>query len=565
MHNLNNLTPEKQFELAVDHQRNGRLQEAEATYRALLQHYPGHLDVTRNLSQVLITTGRAGEALALWNQFILRTGSSLSALLQRAQAAIAAGASDQATADLEKCRSAASRDEEWRQIAGVAVALRRYDLAVDAFQEALRLGPNEPRNFSGFASLCNELGDYALAAEIAGGAIKLDSDSGAGWLELGNALMHQGDYAGAAHAFLTLAELQPNSADAYCNLGLIHQEAMAHEEALQCFDEALQRAPEHAMARWNRSLSLLALGRLEAAWPDYELRRHLSVQGIKQWPTYPEWEGQPLDGKTIVLLHEQGLGDSLQFIRYAPLLAERGARVLVRVPPPLVRLFSHVPGVSQALSDQEAMPAGDYFCPMLSLPLRFGTTLSSIPAALPYLAATEADIHRWQQRLPANGKLKVGLVWAGGQRLHHAAATRLDERRSLTLAQLAPILDCTGVDFVSLQVGGKESEISSGKYCQRIADFAADITDMADTAALIRCLDLVISVDTSVAHLAAGLNTPVWLLNRFDSDWRWLMDRTDCPWYPGLRQFRQPLPGDWESVLTAVRQALSEISPVKLA
>lgn len=553
------LSPEALFAQAVADQQHGRRQAAEAAYRALLERFPGQLDVGHNLCRLLLDDGRAREALTIWEQFGSLHPANPQPLLERAGIHIELGERENAEAALDGASRLAGDDTSWRRIAAAQIRLHRYDLAVDAFQRALALGPTEAANYSGFASLCNELGEHALASESAHAAIRLSPESGIGWLELGNALMHQGDYPGAADSFLHLLKLRPDSADAYCNLGLIHHEAMCLDEAIASFDAALAIDPRHEMARWNRSLALLTRGDLAAAWPDYELRRSTSIQKIRKLPACPEWQGEPLRGKTILLLHEQGLGDSLQFIRYAPLLNDSGAKVWIQAPDALVTLFRVAAGVDAVFSDHAPYPEGaDCFAPLLSLPLRFSTSLETIPGRIPYLHIDAAAQDAWKQRLAGIPHPRVGLVWAGGKRAENAEAMRMDRRRSLSLPMLAPLLATKGVHFVSLQKGGAEAEIVSGKFCHLLADYTPLLTDLAATAALIANLDLVIGVDTAVVHLAGALGKPVWLLNRFDTDWRWLATGEDSPWYPGLRQFRQTVPGDWDGPLREVSEALLE-------
>lgn len=551
--------PDKLFMQAVALQEDGRLHEAEVVYRDLLEVFPDHLDVTHNLVRLLLASGRIEMAFALWDSAAARRPQDARPHLEKASIHATLGQAALAETELLAAAGLAADDVVWRQIAGTYVSLRRYDLAVDAFQRALSLGPQEASNYSGFASLCNILGDYILAADIARAAIQLSGSSGVGWLELGNALMHQGQDQAATEAFSELARLRPDSPDAYCNLGLIHQEAMRLDEAVANFDKALALDPGHEMARWNRSLALLTQGKLASAWPDYELRRSTAIQEVRALPTCPEWRGEPLRGKTILLIHEQGLGDSLQFIRYASLLQEQGARVWVRVPDCLVRIFQRAAGVDRVLSEQNKHPGDvDYYSLLLSLPLRFATTLETIPGHTPYLFPDPTEVEEWRQRLAHLPGPRVGIVWAGGERRHHAASVRLNQRRNLSLPMLAPVLARTDISFVSLQKGEAAEEISAGNYCHRISEFSALLHDMAATAALVANLDLVIGVDTSVIHLTGALGKPVWLLNRFDTDWRWLTTGNSSPWYSSLRQFRQPTPGDWMTPIQEVSYELIE-------
>ena len=258
-----------------------------------------------------------------------------------------------------------------------------------------------------------------------------------------------------------------------------------------------------------------------------------------------------MDGRTILLHAEQGLGDSLQMARYAPLVAGRGGRVILEVQAPLVRLLRGLPGVAQIVAAGEALPAFDLHCPLFSLPLAFGTRLEAVPAA-PYLRADPVLVDAWRQRMVAGEGLRVGLVWAGAARI----GPDVNQERSIAPAQLAPLAEVPGLCFYSLQMHEGGAAAIPTVPGLTIHDLTADITDFADTAALVAQLDLVISVDTSTAHLAAGMGKPVWLLSRYNGCWRWLAERSDSPWYPSLTVFRQRQPSDWAPVMVEVAAAL---------
>jgi hypothetical protein len=298
-------------------------------------------------------------------------------------------------------------------------------------------------------------------------------------------------------------------------------------------------------------------GRFEEGWKEFEWRWKKKAFSGRNFSA-PLWRGEAIGDRTILLHAEQGLGDTLQFCRYALLIA-CSARIILEVQAPLVRLLSRLPGVMQIVARDDNLPPFDLHCPLMSLPHLFGTTLDTIPAATPYLSADPALAANWQERLAGLDGLRIGLVWAGGQRLDPAAAA-VDRRRSTALKALAPLGEVSGVRFVSLQKDGPAAQAADPPHDLMLHDFTTDLHDFEDTAALIVNLDLVISVDTAVAHLAGALGKPVWLLNRFDTDWRWLLNRDDSPWYPTLRQFRQPRPGDWNGAVCAARDALQRLA-----
>jgi hypothetical protein len=259
----------------------------------------------------------------------------------------------------------------------------------------------------------------------------------------------------------------------------------------------------------------------------------------------------------VLVVQEEGLGDTLQFLRYLPLLAERGARVAVAVPPELTRLIRTVPGVIDVPAGDAPVPKHDFHCSFNGLPRAFETTLETIPCAVPYLAADPALVTRWARRLPAIQALRVGLAWAGQARPWLPGFVGVDQRRSTDLATLAPLAAVSGVRFVSLQKGGAAPEARTPADALDLLDVMAEVRDFADTAAIVANLDLVISVDTSVVHLAGAMGKPVFLLDRYDNCWRWLSGRDDSPWYPSLRIFRQSRPGEWAPVIARVAAALA--------
>jgi len=296
-------------------------------------------------------------------------------------------------------------------------------------------------------------------------------------------------------------------------------------------------------------MALLAQGDLATGWEEYEWRWKTPhfVAACRNF-SQPQWRGESAAGRTLLIHAEQGYGDTLQFCRYAPMAAARGLRVILEVPQPLVRLLRSLPGVDQVVARGEDLPAFDLHCPMLSMPLAFGTTLATIPSAPFYLQADAGQVAAWRTRLDAmeDQNPRIGLVWAGNPRRHAPELAAIDRRRSLPLEQLAPLLDLSGLHFFSLHKDGPAPE------GVKATDFMHEMKDFADTTALIANLDLVISVDSAVAHLAAALGKQVWLLDRFDPCWRWLRGRRDSPWYPTVLLYRQTHPGDWAPVLAEV-------------
>ena len=332
------------------------------------------------------------------------------------------------------------------------------------------------------------------------------------------------------------------TADDWVTLGLALHQQDRLDEALDAYRMALSVDPGHVPARCDAAMVHLARGDLARGFAGFEARRGSA-------PPLPG--PADLAGRHVVLEGEQGHGDTLHFVRYAPLVAAAGARVTLVVQPGLVRLLA---GVAPAIGDDAPAPAADLRLGLASLPVLFGTTLATVPAAVPYVRAEPEEVARWRARLAALPGLRVGLAWAGAPR-RMLADRAMDARRSLPLAALAPLSAVPGVVLVSLQKGPGASQVAPSGMV--VHDWTGELDDFADTAALIAALDLVVTVDTAVAHLAGALGRPVWLLNRLDADWRWLRGRDDSPWYPTLRQFRQSVAGDWAPVVGRVAEALA--------
>jgi tetratricopeptide (TPR) repeat protein len=358
----------------------------------------------------------------------------------------------------------------------------------------------------------------------------------------------------AIDSFECALALEQDNAASWSNLGMMLKVEGRFDQAIAAHDRAVALDPANHRLRVNRAVALLKKGDWEPAWLDYESRLVLTVSPLvdldRLLPTLRP--ADRLAGLTILALHEDGFGDTLQFLRYLPLLAERGATLVARVPPALERVMRMVPGVTDVVTDPQRLPAHDFVCPMFSLPRVFSTTVDTIPPA-PVLLPDASLVRYWANRLPSGG-LRVGLVWAGQARPSLSGFGTLDRRRSAGLAALAPLFDVPGVAFVSLQAGPPSRQMQSSDLL--LADPMPDVSDFADTAAIIAGLDLVISVDTSVVHIAGLLGKPVFLLDRYDGCWRWLSGRSDSPWYPRLTIFRQQQCGDWSEPVTQAKASL---------
>lgn len=372
---------------------------------------------------------------------------------------------------------------------------------------------------------------------------------------LGLVFHAMGELGQAMECYRQAIALNANYAQAWNNLGLALEAGGRPAEAIPAYERAIALQPEFAQAHWNLSLVLLAIGDFSRGWREYEWRlKTPELAGEAQRFPQPAWDGNPLSGKTILLHPEQGFGDAIQFIRYVPRLTSLGGNIMVEVQPALKRLFAQIPGIERVIVKGEPLPHFDVHCPLLSLPFHFGATLDNLPAEVPYLSADPHSAELWRQRIPDThgARMKIGLVWAGNPKHKN------DRNRSIGLDQFNVLGDIPSLAFFSLQKGSGANQAGQTALNFHVHDLMEYVEDFADTASLIGQLDLVLCVDTSVAHLAGAMGKPTWVLLPFASDWRWLQERSDSPWYPSMRLFRQRKIGDWGEVLLRVHEALAE-------
>ncbi|HYD69447.1 tetratricopeptide repeat-containing glycosyltransferase family protein [Azospirillum sp.] len=432
----------------------------------------------------------------------------------------------------------------------IAYQRKEYSTAIGLIRRALDLR-NVADYHSNLASALREMGSRDEAVAHCLTAIALKPAYPQAHYNLGNALHDMDRLDEAVVAFRAAIAFNPAYPQAFGNLGFVLKKLERSDEAVAAFRAALALKPDYPKVRFNHAMTLLLRGDFEAGWPEYEWRwRDESFPSLRRDFPQPRWSGDFLEGKTILLHGEQGFGDILQFVRYVPLVAQRGGTVLLEVPPALRRLLGALPGASQVLALGEPLPSFDVHCPLLSLPRAFKTTLDTIPAGMSSFTAERETSARWAERFAGVSALKVGLVWAGSR--HH----QNDRSRSLPFSSLAPLWRIPGVRWFSLQVGERAADLKEAPPGQ-IEDLAPALSEFAETAEAVRHLDLVVTVDTAVAHLAGGLGVPTWIMLPFAPDWRWLENREDSPWYPTVRLFRQPARGDWESVMARVADALA--------
>jgi tetratricopeptide (TPR) repeat protein len=504
---------------ALHAHENGEPAKAERLYNALLKREPENFDALHGLGQIHYQRGRLDTALVLFQTAL---------------------------------RSDRSRAEGFSSLGLVFHCLGRFNEALASYDEGLSLDPGNVAllNRRGVALLelrrsLEALGDFARVLAV--DANHLDALG-----NYGNALIKLNRPEEALAAYDRALTVAPENAQLLTNRAVALRRLDRPREALMSASRALVTKPGFAQARFVEAVARLTLGDFAAGWRGYEARWEVGLLASQRRSfVAPLWLGkESLAGKTILLHAEQGSGDTIQFVRYAPLLAARGAnKVIVEVQRELVPLVSGIEGISAVIGRGEALPPFDVHCPLLSLPLAFATELATIPADVPYIAPPGAEDHRWRERLPRQHPL-IGLTWSG-DRFHDN-----DLNRSLRLDTLLSLLDLPGLTFVSLQHVVRDEDVPVLTNRPDVVAIGQEFRDFADTAAALAALDAVISVDTAVAHLAGAMGKPLLLLLPYAADFRWLRERQDSPWYPTARLYRQPKFGDWTSVIETLRQEL---------
>jgi Flp pilus assembly protein TadD len=525
--------------------RAGRQEDAIATLYGLASTAQ-HPKVYALLARLLVDAGRVDDAIAALRESTtvrrsVQTLSNLGLLLL---------GQDRSNEAIHALQEALVIDPGLPEaLSNLGAALRKVGQAGEAIvvlQRAVTLHASFGSAWTNLAGAMIDLEMFTDAERAAHQATILSSNDPVAYFNLGVALKELGRLTEAVTSFESAISLRPNYVDALTSLGNSWHTQQKYDAAISAFRSALQTSPDDAYAQWNLSLTLLLRGEYAEAWPLYEARFQHAKHSVQRTIRQPRWDGGDLHGRRILLHYEQGLGDTLQFVRYAPLVAARGGRVTLLCQPALSRLLQGQCELELVTSDEQALPAFDVQVPLLSLPMIFKTTLESIPAPNSYLKADPSLISKWNERLGAKRGLRVGLNWAG------SPTPASNRKRTVGFAAMAPLAEVEGLAFFGLQVGAVATEAATPPSGMTIFDCSAHLTDFAETAALISTLDVVVTCDTSVAHAAGALGVPTCVLLPSDPDWRWMLGRSDSPWYPSMRLFRQPTPGDYATPMREV-------------
>ena len=542
---------------ALSLHRQGRLREAEKLYARVLKAAPANFDALHLSGLVKAQAGHMGEAHRLMAAALKINSQAPDAWVNFANVLHALKRDGEALAALDKALALRPGDTEILRNRGNALlALGRVEEAFGHFDRVLKANPRQGEALLNRGTALARLGRADEALRDFDAALALAPNHPAALYNRGTVLNDLGRHSEALATFDRALGLAPNNAQAWNNRGRALQALNRHQEAFESFDKAIALDKTYADAHSNRALSLLTLGDFARGFADYEWRwKRSGMADLRRNYHAPLWLGEFALARKCILLHaEQGLGDTIQFARYAPLLARMGATVILEVQPELKTLLSELDGVASVHARGEALPAYDVHCPLGSLPLALKTAPDTIPADIPYLRADAARIAKWQPRIaPLRGK-RVAFAWAG-----HARHPN-DRNRTIELSSLTPLLASAGVSFISIQRelrGGDEARL---KLCPNVIHVGDALEDMSDTAAVLALADLLIAVDTSVVHLAGAMGRPAWVMLPFAPDWRWTLRGERSPWYPQVRLFRQSALGDWPSVIALVAAALGEFA-----
>ena len=540
--------------------QQGSLTEAETIYRQIIALHPTNHDALHLLGLVRCALGDAADGIALIEHAVALNPGFVGALCNLAIELNRAGRVTEALTRFAQTLALAPNHLPALMGHGMALqAMGRTQEAIDLYTAAFNVDPTLAEASMRRGDALWELDRLPEAEADLTRAVSLDPSNPIAWLVFGNVLLDRERFETAVECYDRALALAPDLLAGWMNRGTALQAAGRIDEALAGYDRILRVQPDHADARFNQGLCHLRLGRFEQGWAGYEWRWKLPArQGAFDGFGRPLWDGRTdLTGKRILLHGEQGLGDTIQFCRFAAKVAERGATVILGVQPPLKSWLTTLSGSAQVLAAGDPRPAFDLHCPLMSLPAILGLGADDLATDGPYLPVDPVHASGWRARLTPLPGLRVGIAWAGDARRYDRTAFRMDRRRSIPLpilADLADMADMAGVTFVSLQKG--EAGASAATVWPGLIDWTEHLRDFTDTAALISALDLVVTVDTSIAHVAGAVGARVWVLNRFDRCWRWGLTGAETTWYPTMRLFTQPHPGHWMPVVDEIKTAL---------
>lgn len=539
----------------VAFKESGKLDEAITSYRRALELNPGYAEAYNNLGNALRDQGNADEAVTCFRRALEIKPTYPEAYNNLGLALQDQGKLDETIHSYSKALELKPEYAEARNNLGnVLKEQGKAEESIACYQRAIELKPRYVEAHNNMGNLFSIQGKLDESLQCYRRALELKPDYADAHNNIGYILTTQGKLDEAITCYQRAIELRPEYAEALNNLGITLQSQGNLSEAIGYYPKAIKLKPEYAQAHLNQGLAFLVLGDWERGWPEYEWRwktKDLTPRGFSQ----PMWNGEPLAWRTILIHAEQGIGDTLQFIRYAPLIKQQGTKVIFECQKALIGLLEGIPGVDQIVPQNSKLPPFDLHVPMMSLPRTLKTKVETIPANVPYLFPKPGLVESWKEKLSSLEGFKIGINWQGSK------SYRYDHFRSIPLRVFEPLARIPGVRLISLQKGYGIEQLHEIKDLFPVIDLGTELDQQVpflDTAAVMKNLDLVISPDTATAHLAGALGVPVWLALSFSPHWVWLLNRSDSPWYPTMRLFRQRELGKWEHVFEEMRTALSE-------
>lgn len=533
----------------------GRLRDAEELYRRALRATPRDARLWFALAQLCDADRRPHEAAACFRQGLEIEPREAEGHFLLGNTLL--GQSKWAEAEAAYRRCVQLRPDHAAALVNLGFALgeqNRLEEARGWYEQALKLRPDQPEVHHNLGNALRELGRREEAVACYNEAIRLRPDYAKAFVNRGVALIALGRIDEALADLERGAALRPDLADAQNSLGSALTLQHRFDEAMASLERALTLSPGHPEAEWNRSILWLLLGDHARGWPAFEWRWRCRANVPLPAFTQPRWDGSPLNGRTILLYGEQGLGDAIQFVRYAAMVKARGGRVIAHVQGPLAGVLARTPGIDRVVPQGGDVPPFDVWSPLMSLPALFGTTVETVPAAVPYVHADPGLTAHWRRQLAGPRGLRVGIVWQGNPK--HA----WDRHRSVALERFEPLAGVEGARLISLQKGPGAEQLAAVGERFAVMNLGEQLDEATgpfmDTAAVLANLDLVITVDSAVAHLAGAMGVPTWVALSYTPDWRWLLGRTDTPWYPTMRLFRQRRFGDWDGVFAVMTETL---------
>ena len=557
------------YHLAQSCKDENKIDKAVSYYKQVLRINPKHFEAAFDAANMLYNSSRAEESLVFYKQALSINDNYAEIHYNLGLCFLRLGNIDEAYAALKEATIRNPRyTKAYIQMATIYVNKKDNVRALEIYQEAININPNAFELYYRMGAVLRSLERHEEAVATFEKAVEMQPTSTHAMLELANTLHMVDDYERSLEMYQKALERNPNCSEALYNFGYtlkkcgnVKKAREYMEQAAQVHSEVIKLRPDYPLAHFSRSLSRLTLGDFEQGWPEYEWRWAAYNEKPKEFPQ-PAWNGQDLNGKRIFIYAEQGFGDTFQFVRYGKTLKEMGAYVIVQTQHHLKDIISQCPYLDETVSDREPIPAFDYHIALMSIPMVVKTTLDTVPHDIPYLGAKEELVEQWKHKLSDDKKFKVGICWQGNKQYRSIYLKKEVACKAMQLSTFAPLASVPNISLYSLQKINGTEQLDEVRDVMEVHTFGSDFDEtngrFMDTAAIIKNLDLIITIDTSICHLAAGLGTEVWVLLPFPADWRWMLECDDTPWYPNMRLFRQPKRGDWGCVLDKVVKALNK-------